>query len=125
MGNYSIFSSKVKNTFTAHRENNRNFMMILKNLGFDSTFISIKQDKRFEGSSSYNFSKLLRHGANSFISNSLNLPYKLFIFSNILFLIAIIILFTTLINPKLIISLLNQNLINPLIFLTSSLDKYL
>jgi dolichol-phosphate mannosyltransferase len=44
--------------------------MILRTLGFVSTQIPIIHDKRFEGKSSYNFSKLINHALDGITSQS-------------------------------------------------------
>ena len=57
-GAYTMLSRKVVNAFCKIKDHHRHYLMILKLLGFQSTYINIVHEERFEGKSSYNFFKL-------------------------------------------------------------------
>ena len=72
--------------------------MVLRWIGFRSAFLRIEHKKRYEGKSSYTFSKLLIHAINGITSQSdkllrLNVTIGIFLsiisFTSILFIIAI------------------------------------
>jgi len=89
IGAYSLISRKVVNTFKEVKDYHRHYLMILKSLGFRSSTIYIDHEKRFEGESSYNFSKLLKHAINGITSQSDKLLKLSISIGLILFLISI------------------------------------
>ncbi|PIY09630.1 MAG: glycosyltransferase [Flexibacter sp. CG_4_10_14_3_um_filter_32_15] len=70
IGSYSLLSRKVVEAFKNYKDYRRHYLMILRWLGFSNTFIQIEHRERFEGKSSYNFSKLLTHALDGITSQS-------------------------------------------------------
>lgn len=70
IGAYSLLSRKVVNAFCSINDTHRHYLMILRTLGFAATQIPIIHDKRFEGKSSYNLSKLINHALDGITSQS-------------------------------------------------------
>jgi dolichol-phosphate mannosyltransferase len=70
IGAYSLLTRKVVDAFCRINDTHRHYLMILRTLGFVSTQIPIIHDKRFEGKSSYNFSKLINHALDGITSQS-------------------------------------------------------
>lgn len=60
--NFSISRRVVIDAYCSMREHNRAYTMFIKWLGFKQTAIELEGDERFEGASSYSFSKKNRHG---------------------------------------------------------------
>jgi len=59
IANFGIYNKKVINAFNQMREPMRAFSPMIKWLGFKKTTADIKHDTRFEGKSSYSWSKLM------------------------------------------------------------------
>lgn len=59
IANFGIYSKKSINSVNKMRETMRAFSPMIKWVGFKSVAIDVKHSKRFDGSSSYNISKLL------------------------------------------------------------------
>jgi glycosyltransferase involved in cell wall biosynthesis len=57
ISNFSISSRKVIDAYCRMREHSRAYTMFIKWLGFKQTAIPVHEDARFEGTSSYTFSK--------------------------------------------------------------------
>ncbi len=57
VGNFSISRRKVIQAYCTMRESNRAFSMFIRWLGFRTVSIPVKAEKRFSGTSSYNFMK--------------------------------------------------------------------
>jgi glycosyltransferase involved in cell wall biosynthesis len=70
VGSYSLLSRKAVLAFRAYGDYQRHYLMVLRWLGFKNAYISIEHNKRFEGKSSYSFSKLLNHSLNGITSQS-------------------------------------------------------
>ena len=70
VGSYSMITRRVADAFLAIKDFHRHYLMVLRLLGFSSTVLSIEHEKRFEGSSSYTFKKLIIHGINGITSQS-------------------------------------------------------
>jgi glycosyltransferase involved in cell wall biosynthesis len=70
VGSYSLLSKKVVHAFRNVHDYQRHYLMVLRWLGFKSTFLQIEHESRFEGKSSYNISKLLIHAINGITSQS-------------------------------------------------------
>ena len=70
IGAYSLLTRKVVDAFCRINDTHRHYLMILRTLGFVSTQIPIIHDKRFEGKSSYNLSKLINHALDGITSQS-------------------------------------------------------
>lgn len=61
VGSYSLISSKVISAFKKYNDYQFHYLMVLRWLGFQSTYIKITHNERFEGESSYSFIKLVNH----------------------------------------------------------------
>lgn len=70
VGSFSLLSRKVVEAYNSMGERHRHYLMVLRLLGFRSTQISIRHDDRYEGKSSYTFSRLVRHAWNGITSQS-------------------------------------------------------
>lgn len=73
IGNFSISRREVIANYCKMREKNRAFTLFIKWLGFNQTAIDVPADARFEGKSSYNFSRKIRM-AFEFITSQSNKP---------------------------------------------------
>jgi dolichol-phosphate mannosyltransferase len=85
-GSYSLISRKVVNAALSFKEVNRDYLLILQMLGFSKAYMPIQHEKRFEGKSSYNYSKLIKAALDSIASHSdkllrLSISIGFFIFS--------------------------------------------
>ncbi len=70
IGSYSLITKKVVTAFRQYKDYRRHYLMVLRWLGFNYTFIEIEHKIRYEGKSSYNFSKLLTHAIDGITSQS-------------------------------------------------------
>ena len=70
VGSYSMLSRKAVDAFLAMTEYHRHYLMVLRTIGFKKTYVEVEHDKRFEGKSSYTFSKLLGHALDGITSQS-------------------------------------------------------
>lgn len=70
IGAYSMLSRKAVNAFLSIKETHRHYLMVLRMLGFTKGYVDIEHEKRFEGRSSYSFSKLMKHAINGITSQS-------------------------------------------------------
>ncbi len=84
VGNFGIYSEKVVNNIKEMREPFRFFVSSVKWVGFKSSTLSVKHDKRFQGKSSYNYNKLISLAFNIIISYS-NKLLKVMIFLGLFF----------------------------------------
>lgn len=69
----TILSRKVVNAFLSVPDRNRHFLLVLKWLGFRSSFIEIVHHDRHSGSSSYDWPRLIRHAVDGIVSSSTTL----------------------------------------------------
>lgn len=103
IGSYSLLSRKVVESFKNYKDYRRHYLMILRWLGFTNTFIQIEHKERFEGKSSYNFSKLVTHAIDGITSQSdkiLRLTVSLgFVLSSISILAGIYVIIKSFISP--------------------------
>jgi len=76
IANFGIFNSKVIEQYNKMPEMARSFPSLVQYLGFKRTTLNVKHAERFEGKTSYSFSKLLRLTTDVILSNS-NKPLKL------------------------------------------------
>lgn len=76
IGNFSICSSHVIESFRKMREQNRLFPLFIKWMGYNSTTISVEHASRGEGKSSYNLKKMISLATDVIISQS-NKPLRL------------------------------------------------
>lgn len=70
IGSYSLLSRKVVDAFNSINDFHRHYLMVLRLLGFRSTFVQVEHNKRFEGTSSYNLSKLITHAIDGITSQT-------------------------------------------------------
>lgn len=87
-GTYTVLSRKVVDAFLSIKEYHRHYLMVLRLLGFKKTRVKIEHRKRFEGKSSYTFSKLMKHAIDGITSQSdkllrlsINLGFSMFLVS--------------------------------------------
>lgn len=70
VGSYSMLTRKAVDAFCIYGDYQRHYLMVLRWIGMRSTHIHIEHYERFEGKSSYNFSKLIIHAINGITSQS-------------------------------------------------------
>src|SRR6185312_3871048 len=70
VGAYSLITRKVADAFKSYNDYRRHYLMVLRWLGFSSTYIEIEHKERHSGKSSYNMSKLLLHAIDGITSQS-------------------------------------------------------
>jgi polyisoprenyl-phosphate glycosyltransferase len=70
VGSFSMLSRKAANAFCSFNDYQRHYLMVLRWLGFNHTYVEVEHRQRFEGKSSYNFSKLMLHAINGVTSQS-------------------------------------------------------
>lgn len=92
ISNFGIYNFKVINEFNRMREVARSFSSLVQYLGFKKTTIDVKHSERYEGKTTYTFTKLINLSIDIILSNS-NKPLKItvklgFIISTISFLLA-------------------------------------
>ena len=96
IGSYSLISKKVAKEFAKYNDYQFHYLMVLRWLGFKKSFVNIQHENRFEGKSSYDFKRLVKHAMVGIIYQSDKLLrfgiYVGFIFS---FLALISIIFIT------------------------------
>jgi polyisoprenyl-phosphate glycosyltransferase len=73
VGAFSLLSRKALDAFLSVRELHRHYLMVVGMLGFRSYYLPIEHRKRFEGKSSYNISRLLKHSIVGITSQSVRL----------------------------------------------------
>ena len=76
IANFSISSQLAISEVRRFREKNRSFPIFLQAVGFKKTYLDVEHDQRFEGKSSYSFSKLFDLAIQSIISQS-NKPLRI------------------------------------------------
>ncbi|MBA3828694.1 MAG: glycosyltransferase family 2 protein [Taibaiella sp.] len=95
VGSFSLLTRKAVDAFCSYNDYQRHYLMVLRWIGFNNTYVEIEHKKRYEGKSSYNFSKLLLHALNGVTSQSdklLRINVTIGIFLSILSFISIIII---------------------------------
>ncbi len=78
IGNYGIFSRKTIEAVKSLKERSRDFLLLVKIVGFKSTKIDIEHVERKYGESSYTLSKMIDLATDSIVAHS-NKPLKLII----------------------------------------------
>lgn len=103
VGGYSLISRKVLNAYFQVGDYQRQYLMIIRWLGFKHCFIDIEHMERFNGKSSYSFRKLLQHGIDGITSHSVRLlnlmTYFGFILSFLSFLVGITLIISYMLSP--------------------------
>jgi glycosyltransferase involved in cell wall biosynthesis len=93
VGTMVLFSERVKNEFNNLKDKDRLYIQLIKWVGFPSTFVTVEHNERFEGTSSYSFSKLIIIAIQGWTSHSDKLLrlsiYTGFAFSILAFLVGI------------------------------------
>ena len=84
IGNFSIINRKVADNVIKYKESLRNYVLIVNRVGFATTFHPIEHQARYQGKSSYNFSKNLKLALHSIISNTDKPLYLLAIIGGII-----------------------------------------
>lgn len=87
IANFGIYSKKVIQSINIFRENNRNFPLFIKLVGFKRTEIPVTHSERITGKSAYNITKLMDLALDTILAHS-NKPLRISIKFG--FLIAII-----------------------------------
>lgn len=70
IGSYSLLSKKAYKSFLEYNDYQFHYLLVLRWIGFNSTSIPIQHKERYEGKSSYNFSKLIEHALVAIIFQS-------------------------------------------------------
>jgi dolichol-phosphate mannosyltransferase len=70
IGSYSLLSRKAVLAFRQYGDYQRHYLMVLRWMGFKHEYITIEHEQRFQGSSSYNFTRLIQHALNGITSQS-------------------------------------------------------
>lgn len=78
IGNFGIYSKKVIEAVRSLKEKSRDFLLLVKIVGFKKTEIDVEHDERIYGTSSYTLSKMVNLAIDSIVSHS-NKPLKLII----------------------------------------------
>ncbi|WP_240376783.1 glycosyltransferase family 2 protein [Bacillus piscicola] len=76
IANFSISSHKVVENFRRLREQNRNFPLFLKWMGFHCAYVNVEHHERIHGKSSYKLGKLVNLAIDGIVSQS-NKPLRL------------------------------------------------
>ncbi|MFN0201531.1 MAG: glycosyltransferase family 2 protein [Bacteroidia bacterium] len=101
VGAFSMLSRKVVDAYCQFGDYQRHYLSVIRWLGFSQTFVEIEHRARFEGASSYNFSKLMIHAINGITSQSdkllrINIVFGIFLsLSSFLAILLIIFLYFT------------------------------
>lgn len=70
IGTFSLLSRKAVDAFVQVNDYHRHYLTILRWIGFSSTTVEVEHMERFQGQSSYSFSKLLAHAIDGITSQS-------------------------------------------------------
>ena len=102
-GSFSLLSRNAVTAFLSVHDYRRHYLMVLRWLGFPSSYLTIVHADRFEGKSSYNLRKLIIHALDGITSQSdkllrLTASFGL-VLSLIAFLAALSIIFRYFIHP--------------------------
>jgi polyisoprenyl-phosphate glycosyltransferase len=73
VGAFSMLSSRVVHEFRRINDFHRHYLMVVRLLGFKSTYLEIEHQKRHSGRSSYTFRKLVSHAISGITSQSVRL----------------------------------------------------
>lgn len=71
VGSFSLISRKVVEQFLRIKDRHRHYLLLLRWLGFNSTYVEIEHLERHSGKSSYSLKKLINHAIDGIISQSL------------------------------------------------------
>jgi dolichol-phosphate mannosyltransferase len=73
VGAYSLLTRQVVAAFLRIKDTHRHYLLVLKLLGFSSTYLDIEHAERYAGKSSYTFRKMIRHAMDGITSQSVKL----------------------------------------------------
>ena len=73
VGAFSLLSRKVVEQFRRIQDYHRHYLLVVRWLGFNTSYIEIDHSERFAGRSSYSLSKLIRHAIDGITSQSTRL----------------------------------------------------
>jgi glycosyltransferase involved in cell wall biosynthesis len=76
IGNFALYHNKVIDAYKKISERGQSLVLFTRWLGFSQASIEVKHQKRFEGKTSYNFSKLIDLAIENIISQS-NKPLRI------------------------------------------------
>jgi glycosyltransferase involved in cell wall biosynthesis len=60
IGTYTLLTRKAVEAFLSHKEYQRQFLMVVRMIGFNREYVKIEHERRFEGTSSYTLGKLIK-----------------------------------------------------------------
>jgi glycosyltransferase involved in cell wall biosynthesis len=72
-GSYSLLTRKVVDCYNEIGDTHAHYLLNLKYLGFDQAHIEVRHDERYAGASSYTFGRLVHHGVDGIVANSVRL----------------------------------------------------
>ena len=75
VGNFCIVKRKIVDVYNQIKDNNKSFTTVLSWMGYKRSYVDIEGEERFEGKSSYNFSKKIDLAIDMLTSQS-NKPLK-------------------------------------------------
>lgn len=78
IGNFGVYSRKVVEALKRLQEKSRDFLLLVKIVGFKKIEVDVEHDERVYGTSSYTLSKMVNLAIDSIVSHS-NKPLKLII----------------------------------------------
>jgi len=90
VGSYSLISRKVMNVFLRYNDYQFHYLMVLRWIGFKSSYITIQHKERYEGKSSYSFRKLIEHAAIGIVYQSNKLLHLNIMFGFIIACVALL-----------------------------------
>ena len=70
VGSFSLLTREVVEKYISLRDCKRHYLMLLIWIGYESAYVQINHNKRFEGKSSYNLKKLIIHAIDGITSQS-------------------------------------------------------
>ena len=79
VGNYCVVDRKIIDIYNDIKDNNKSFTMVLSWMGFNIGYVDLEADERYEGHSSYSFSKKVDMAIDIITSQS-NKPLKIIVY---------------------------------------------
>ena len=73
VGTFSVLSRKVVDQFCRIQDYHRHYLLVVRWLGFSTSYVEIEHAERYAGSSSYSFRRLIRHAIDGITSQSTKL----------------------------------------------------
>lgn len=100
IGNFRIFSKKVKDAILQMKDDTKNLVIMMNWMGFKRESIEIEHNERFAGASSYTFTKLCSLAINTIITFSDKPLYLSFMGSLVMFVTSLLCIFLALLNSQ-------------------------